>query len=1193
LHLKSIKLAGFKSFAEPTIIPVGGRLVGVVGPNGCGKSNVIDAVRWVLGESSARHLRGETMQDVIFGGTTARKPQGRASVELLFDNADGRAPGQWGQYTELSVRRVLTRDGDSQYFINNLHVRRRDVQDIFLGTGLGPRAYAIVEQGTISRIIESRPEEIRVFLEEAAGISKYRERRRETEARLADSRGNLLRTEDVQRELAGRIGTLATQSAVAAEYKVLRSRLATLQDLLFLTRKRDAEGARERAVVELDRTQTAIEAETARLREAERLTEQARQTQLAASDGLQRRQGRLYEVDGELGRLRQSIDNLRATRARLEAQRATLEREISQDRSRRDEEDGHERGQAGALADASQRLADVQARVLADRDALPPAQRRARDVQGELNALRADLVRVEQAATVARTERRNSERQLQQWQERAMRNAHDAAGLHAPDMAALDLLGALARDEEIRANILDCQVEARTRAQSRSEVGLAGARQRLAESDGALRRCVAELEALEALQARSTQRGDAREFLQRHGLETAARFWQGIAVDAGWEDAVEAVLGARLNAVELASLERARAWGRDPAAGGQAFYAGLPAPGEPGGQVAAAPVDAPRGRLPEVVRPLRSQVRALQPALAPLLDAWLGEVWCAPDLDSALAWTSLLRGSQVLVTPAGHAVTAHLLRFFSPRTEVHGALARAREIEALARRRVPLEAALAAARAEVAGRESSVRAVRTALEAEQRASREARARQHRHEVERTRLAGLAERHQQRSRELARDREEIAVGLDHEQARGAEHSAALLRLEEQIRDQQRALQVREAAWREASQALDVARSALQAAEKAEQEAIYLERAAQDRLRGLRQSRQALEQRLLEREPQLVALDQELAGIDTHAPESALQTQLAVRAEREADLLAARAELDALAAEVHQHDRERLAAEQSLGPLRDRLQDLRLKEQEARIHFERAAESLQERAADETALTGLLAARGRSTGLAAEIAQAEKAIDALGPVNLAALAELEGARQRKEFLDAQVADLTEATATLESAMRKIDRETRELLRATFDRVNASFSELFPTLFGGGQARIELSGEEILDAGVLVVAQPPGKKTSSIHLLSGGEKALTALALVFAMFQLNPAPFCLLDEVDAPLDDANTERYARLVRRMSETTQFMFISHNRIAMEMAEQLIGITMAESGVSRMVSVDIEEAVRLTGDLPREESKSA
>jgi len=1185
LHLKSIKLAGFKSFAEPTVIPVSGRLVGVVGPNGCGKSNVIDAVRWVLGESSAKHLRGETMQDVIFGGTTTRKPQGRASVELLFDNAEGRAPGQWGQYAELSVRRVLTRDGDSQYFINNLHVRRRDVQDIFLGTGLGPRAYAIVEQGMISRIIESKPEEIRVFLEEAAGISKYRERRKETESRLADSRQHLARTEDVQRELESRIGTLQSQAEVAAKFNELRQRSHQLQDMQLLVKRIEAEQARERAQLDIERNQTEIEAETARLREAERLTEQSRQAQQVSSDALQQHQGRLYEVDAELGQLRQRLDNMRSTRARLEAQRNQLQQELEQDKLRLNEEEDRERSLVTALTDAQQRVQDVRARLVMDKEALPPAERRSKDLQTELNAIRAELARVEQGAGVARSELRNCERMLQQLQERAGRSEREHQSLQAPDLLRLNRLTVLVRDTEIQGNILECQLDHRRTALNRIETQLASARSELTEAEGALRRCVAEMEALSALQSRAIQRGDAQAFLSRHGLMDAPRFWQGISVDAGWEDAVEALLGARLNAVELSSLDQALSWGNEPAAGGQSFYSG-------GGQ-SQTTVPYAESTQPDHGPSLRSKVRALRPELNPVLDHWMRDAICAPDLDTAMSWVATLLPGQVVVTQAGHALTSQLLRFFSPRTEVHGALARAREIEDCEKRRGPLEETARAHRQRLADLETSSRSLRTELERNQAAFSAIRNQQHQYEVERTRLNGIADRYQQRLRELQRDREEIESAQHLEQQRRTEQTEQLQQLEQHIRDQQRTLQVRDVAWREASQALEMVRLAVQSDEKAEQEAIYLERTAQERLNNSRQARRNIEQRLQQRDPQQLSLYQEIQAINPAELEEKLQEQLIQRSEREATLLAARAEYDSHAAAVHEYDRARLTAEQALTPLRDRMQDLRLKEQEARIHFETSSQALIERGTDESQLKAHLEARGKSTGLASEIAQLEKSISALGPVNLAALAELETSQERKAFLDAQVADLKEATETLESAMRKIDRETRELLRNTFDRVNASFSELFPTLFGGGQARIELTGEEILDAGVLVIAQPPGKKTSSIHLLSGGEKALSALALVFSMFQLNPAPFCLLDEVDAPLDDANTERYARLVKKMAETTQFLFISHNRIAMEMAQHLVGITMAESGVSRMVAVDLEEAVRMMGDGTREESKSA
>lgn len=859
------------------MIPVAGRLVGVVGPNGCGKSNVIDAVRWVLGESSAKHLRGETMQDVIFGGTTARKPQGRASVELLFDNAEGRAPGQWGQYTDLSVRRVLTRDGDSQYFINNLHVRRRDVQDIFLGTGLGPRAYAIVEQGMISRIIESKPEEIRVFLEEAAGISKYRERRRETESRLADSRQHLARTEDVQKELETRIATLQSQAEVAAQFNTLRDRSTLLQEMQFMVKRNEAQESRDHAHLDIERNQTEIESVTAQLRTAERLTEQAREAQHISNEAAQEHAGRLFQVDGDLNQLRQRLDNMRSTRARLEAQRNQIQQEVEQDRVRLNEEEEKERLLMTALADAALRVQDVRARLVLDKDALPAALRRSRDLQTELDAMRAELARVEQGAGVARSELRNSERMLQQLQDRANRTEHERAGLQAPDMGKLSRLTILVRDNEIQGNILDCQLDHRRTALNRIEVQLASARAEVTEAEGALRRCVAEMEALMALQARAIQRGDAQAFLSRQGLEDSPRFWQGISVDAGWEDAIEAVLGARLNAVELSGLDYALTWGDEPAAGGQCFYTGQVATSE----------DAETSLTPSLLGPsLRSKVRALNSKLNPVLDHWIRDAICAPDLETAMSWLTQLAPGQVIVTQGGHALTSSFLRFFSPRTEVHGALARAREIEDCEVRRGPLEEIAAARRQHLADLEASALSLRSQLEVAQVSLSAIRNQQHQLEVERTRLNGIADRYQQRKRELDRDRNEIQNSQHLEQQRHQEQTEQLQQFEQHIRDQQRALQARESAWREANQALELVRLAVQSDEKAEQEAVFLERTAHERLSHSRQSRHQIEQRLLQRDPQQLSLYQEIQAINPAELEEQLQGLLVLRAEREA-------------------------------------------------------------------------------------------------------------------------------------------------------------------------------------------------------------------------------------------------------------------------------------------------------------------
>lgn len=1178
MHLKSIKLAGFKSFAEPTVIPVGARLVGVVGPNGCGKSNVIDAVRWVLGESSARHLRGETMQDVIFGGTANRKPQGRASVELIFDNTEGRAPAQWGQYAELSVRRVLTRDGDSQYFINTVHVRRRDVQDIFLGTGLGPRAYAIVEQGMISRIIESKPEEIRVFLEEAAGVSKYRERRKETESRLNDSRQHLARTEDVQRELASRIETLTSQAAVAAEFTELKVRSTLLQDMLLLVKRRDAAEARSKANLDLERCQTEIEGETAKLREAERKMEGARTAQEGATERLQVEQGKLYEIDSDLGQTRQRLESTRAQKERLLTQSNQFEQEVALDEARLNDEESKEQGLTAGLEDARGRVSDVEARSLIDQEAQAPAERRLASLTEELDLLKTQFVRLEQALQVSRTERRNSERLIAELNGRLARSGQEKAELKAPDLGALSALTALSRDADIQAEILEAQRDRRQAVLMDTENHLAGLRTQLTEAQGALRRTEAEHEALVSLQEKANARGDAKAFLEAEGLSTAPRFWQSIQVESGWEDAVEAVLGARLSAVQLPTLSRALPWGDAAAAGGQSFFSECPAH---------------EASKPAGIDALRTKVTATDADMQGLLDRWLSDVVFVPDLETAIARSEAVRGREIFVTEAGHVVSQGLLRFFSPRTEVHGALARAREIDGCLQAMGPLKDAVETLEIQVQSSTESLKSLRQTLNSEDQQSREIRARQRDADVERTRLAGMAERHQQRLFELQRSLDELQKSIEEESERLAEHTRSAEGLEQQIAEKRQTLEVRDVAFREALQSLEMVKLAVTTNEKSLQEAVFLKRTAEERLSVSVKARRDIEERLAQRLPQLKALREEMVRIDLTRLEEALQVLLETRSKQEAALTEARASYDAAVNAVHEIDRARLAAEQALHPLRERTQELKLKEQEARIHFDNAAEALLERQAEEAAIEDALRERGRTSGLQSEIAQLEKAMTALGPVNLAALAELETASERKAFLDAQVADLTEATETLESAMRKIDKETRELLLETFHRVNDSFSALFPTLFGGGQARIELTGEEILDSGVLVIAQPPGKKTSSIHLLSGGEKALTALSLVFALFQLNPAPFCLLDEVDAPLDETNTESYARLVKKMAESTQFLFISHNRIAMEMAEQLIGITMPEKGVSRVVAVDIDEAVRMSMDHPKKTEVSA
>jgi chromosome segregation protein len=1175
LHLKHIKLAGFKSFAEPTQIPVPGNLVGIVGPNGCGKSNVIDAVRWVLGESQAKHLRGETLQDVIFGGTADRKAQGRASVELVFDNGDGRAPGQWSQYAEIAVRRVLARDGVSNYFINNVHVRRRDVQDIFMGTGLGPRAYAIIEQGMISRIVESKPEEIRIFLEEAAGISKYKDRRRETELRLNDTRGHLARTEDIRQELGRQIEKLQDQAEVARVYRQLKDELLLTQNLLLFSRKRDAEASRARSLRELEKSQIELDAEMAHLREAERLIEESRQAHYTQTDALNAAQGAVYQANSEVSRIENQLQAVRAEQRRVENEMASLRQEIAEDERQLEAERAALTQHEAELARAAELVRVGTARLRQEKDAMPSAEtlvaarRRALDEKRQAQAAQDSRI------SATRSELGAAQRLLSQIQERRTRLENERAQWVVPDADKLGSLAQKLRDQEVACTILAASRDALVNRVSRCESAFNGARLQADAVRGELTRIEAELTALEALQAKLAINERAQNLVHKHGLADLPVFWHGIEVKHGWELAVEAALGVRLNAYRMDGFDAVANWRATDVPGGIALYS----PSQDSGLSSTA---GEQYQVPGNPQALRDFVNARAVACQPALDHWLRGVFVMDRLSSALAASRQLPQGVSLVTPEGHLITRDSVVFFSPQGEFHGALTRAREIEErrltqqeLSHRCAVLEEQLAQAR------EAFDQCRLQQKEADSRA-REAEVARHALDVERTRLLGQQERHLQRSQQWGIEWQELERQQDQERKVLEEAQTAL----ETALASQKAIAAEvishDQAWREADQSREVQRTALQSADRALQEAVFLEKTAQERIQRIRNTLQSAQQRLSQRKPRLEALaSQQDPSLEVSLSES-LQKALSERMQREQSLSGARVSLDNAAAGLRELEERRLVTEQRLEPLRTRLGDLRLKEQEARLNLENAEQALQENHADQAKLAELMEKGMRSATLQGEINRLNQEIEALGAVNLAALAELEAARERKSWLDAQAADLEQAVATLEDAMRKIDRETRDQLKETFDRVNENFSSMFPTLFGGGHARIELTGDEILDAGVQIIAQPPGKKTTSIHLLSGGEKALTAISLVFSLFQLNPAPFCILDEVDAPLDDNNTERFVRLVRRMAGQTQFLFITHNKIAMEMAQQLVGITMAESGVSRMVAVDIDEAIRMT-----------
>jgi len=1167
MRLNQIKLSGFKSFAEPTTFQLPGQRVGVVGPNGCGKSNVIDAVRWVLGESKASELRGESMQDVIFNGSSQRKPAGRASVELVFSNEDARAGGQWNAFAEIAVKRVLTRDGTSSYYINNQPVRRRDVQDVFLGTGLGPRAYAIIGQGTISRIIESKPEELRLFLEEAAGVSKYKERRRETENRLKDTRENLTRVDDILRELNANLEKLESQAEVALTYRRLVDEQTLKQHQLWFLKHRDAAKEEERVKRAVEEAHNALQAKLAELRHVEAELETVRQAHYAGGDTLHAAQGALSEAALEVSRLEERIRYVVESRERVSQRMAELQAQNTLWAERRSADEAELARLADAIVEAERTALDEAGRATTHSATLPALEDALRAAAERASAQRQAANEVQQQIQLLAADTRNLQEQMRALRTRRERLAAEAAELTPPDAQRLGLLQqqvpqleARQRDAEARLHELQEQLPAldqRRRAQN-DESNQQGAKQ----ADLAAR-----LAALRALQEKLQTEGKLKPWLARHGLDRLPGLWTQVHIEPGWETALESALRERLNALQVGRIDNLRAFAAEPPPARLAFYT-LPQAATP---------DTHR-TLPRLAELLRLGDAGLQA----LLGDWLEGVYTAQSLDDALAQRGKLTHGEVIMTREGHAVSAHAVAFHAPDSEHDGLLARAQEIENLERQLraqalIAEEAKSALVRLEAGYTEASARLVTLRREA-----MESQARAHQAQVELLRLTQQAEATATRRAQLDAELGEIDAQLAALGERAGGSESTFERLDQQLADAQQRHADLDEATRDAERELATAREALRALERQAQEAQFAARSLVARRAELQRALETAAEQVANNQRAGEQLTLELGALDDSAAQAGLHTALALKLDRERLLAARRSEYDDLSAKLKAHDEQRLTLEHGLEPMREKITKLQLEEQAAQLGGAQYLDQLQAAQVDLEVLAAGIADGGvKLSGLQSQIDALGRDIAALGAVNLAALDELGTSRERKQFLDAQNADLQEAIRTLEDAIHKIDLETRDLLQQTFDQVNEQFGRMFPTLFGGGNARLQMTGDEILDAGVQVMAQPPGKKNSTIHLLSGGEKALTAIALVFAIFQLNPAPFCLLDEVDAPLDDANTERYCKLVSQMSEQTQFLYISHNKIAMEMAEQLIGVTMQEQGVSRIVAVDMDEAVSL------------
>ncbi|MDF1724993.1 MAG: chromosome segregation protein SMC [Alcanivorax sp.] len=1162
MRLKSIKLAGFKSFVDPTTTNFPENLTAVVGPNGCGKSNIIDAVRWVMGESSAKHLRGESMADVIFNGSNARKPVAQASIELIFDNSDATVTGEYGKFNEISVKRQVTRDGQSNYFLNGTKCRRKDISDIFLGTGLGPRSYAIIEQGMISRLIEAKPEELRVYIEEAAGISKYKARRRETENRIRRTRENLERLTDIRDELERQLERLSRQASAAEKYKQYKEeeRLKGAQLKALRWKGLDSQVKQLDFVIgELD---VSMEAKVAEQRHVDAEVERLREKHHEVQEHFNQVQQHFYSLGAEVARLEQSIQHQRERKQQLYE-------ELDQIKASWQESDEHLRVDSEKVAELDAILAErepelelISEQQEASAEALALAEETMQNWQQEWEEFNGKSGESRRQAEVEQSRIQHLEKSQDRLKDRIERLRKEQESLDSGPLAQemrqleeqVEQYRGQSEENELRSESLQEDINRMRRENGDRGRQLDEAREKLQTLKG--RRT-----SLEALQkAAMGDDGAVSDWLNRHELDAEPRLADQVQVDEGWEKALEAVLGDSIQAVAISGFDQVSDWLGDLSHGRLALFS--PASVKGSGS---------KGKL------LRDHVQGQVP------EGLLAGVYVADDLNGALALRGQLDAHESVVTRDGICLGPDWLKVAKEEDQEAGILERRRELEQLEGEIETLQATVDDLKEQLESTREQIGELEEEREEVQRqASRinrelgeinaQVSARQVRLEqitMRRERLGReleeTNEQHAQEQEQMKEARAVLAEALDAMEADSGQREALLSRRDE--------LRLR----------LDEAR---QKARHARDQSHHLAMEVQ----GARTQADSLRQNLSRLESQVQALAERKALLEEQTNEGdepgtelqmQLEEKLEVRLEAEHKLTEARRELEAVDHEMRNLEGQRGQFERQAQEIRSTMDQKRMQWQDLTTRRQTVAEQLGEHNFDLDTVLENLPEEANEQEWAREMDMIGQRISRLGQINLAAIDEYQQQSERKNYLDSQNGDLEDALNTLENAIRKIDRETRARFKEYFDRINRGLQELFPKVFGGGHAYLELTGDDLLDTGVTIMARPPGKRNSTIHLLSGGEKALTALSLVFSIFQLNPAPFCLLDEVDAPLDDANVGRFCNLVSEMSAKVQFIYITHNKIAMEMAATLMGVTMHEPGVSRLVSVDVEEAAEM------------
>lgn len=1165
MRLENIKLAGFKSFVDPTTVPFPGNLTAIVGPNGCGKSNIIDAVRWVMGESSAKQLRGESLDDVIFNGSTARKPVGQASIELTFDNSDSTLIGQYASYSQIAIRREITRDGQSNYYLNGTRCRRKDIIDIFLGTGLGPRSYAIIEQGMISRIVEAKPEELRSYIEEAAGISKYKERRRETELRIQHTQENLARLNDLREEITKQLNHLQRQANAAEKYKVLKQEERLLKAQIHILRWRllNEQLQNQTGVIANYENElvTAMQAQ----QELELELEQQREAQSQAATINNEVQARYYQLGSEITRLEQAIQHQREKQEQwLQDQQAiaqtlhTLQQQMTES-ERQQIELQEELAQLAPQHETSQQTTAM------SQAALREAEEALQQWQGQWDAFNREAAQANQHVQVEQTRIQHLQQHLQTVENRIarLREEHQQQTLQLsafpPDELTEQLIDIQMRhtEGEQRLEVLIEQIsEQRSQNQTISSQ-LDAAKSKLQSLHG-------RQASLEALQKAALGQQDAAimDWLTRHDLVDKSRLAQLLEVESGWEKAVEAVLDHYLQAICVDELIALREHINELPQGNLAIVAKTTAQ------------SSSLKNMPTLATKVKSSLPVTH-----LLDG----IYIAETLDDALTMTASLASHESIVTREGVCLGNGWLMVNDKSTAQSGVIQRERELNELKLLLEEVTEQVAQAQQNVENGQQQLREYEEQRGTQQQqlaklvaTQAELRAQQ---QVRDARINQLEQRAQQINMEL----QDCLQQLENDKTALLNAQQALVeaqQMSEQYNEQRdELLQVKT----DYQSMLDVKRQQAQTDRDAEHQLALRLQAARMQLESAAQTQTRLQQQHQELQQRQAQLQQNLSDHAEPLEELQMQLQelLLKRESIQEELEQSRAQVEHLDRHVREMEKQRHVIEQRVSTARSELEQIRLNNQTFSVRAKSIEEQITEQGHTIEQLLEELPAEANEAEWEEQLSQTIRKIERLGAINLAAIDEYKEQEERKTYLDTQYNDLVDALTTLENAMQKMDNETKTRFKETFDLINQQFQSLFPRLFGGGRASLELSENDFLSAGVSMMAQPPGKRNSTIHLLSGGEKALTAIALVFSFFQLNPAPFCMLDEVDAPLDDANVGRFCNLVKEMSEKVQFIFISHNKLAIEMGQHLAGVTMHEAGVSRLVAVDVEQAIAM------------